>query len=91
MLFPPINTSIEALASAVPVISKVWSLVILSETLLPASVEMLATIGAAGAVSSLVTLNWVAAVFALPAASVALLANTSTVTSPSADGVMVAV
>ena len=35
--------------------------------------------------------NWVAAVFALPTASVALPAATSTVTVPSADGVIVAV
>ena len=44
-----------------------------------------------GTVSSLVIENWVAAVLTLPAASCATAAATSTVTAPSAAGVIVAV
>ena len=59
------------MASAVPEISRVWSLVNSSLLLLPLSVEMLATTGAFGAVISTTTLKVLDVFDVLPAPSVA--------------------
>ena len=57
----------------------------------PVWVALGPVIAKVGAVTSAPTENWDAAVLPLPAASVAASAATSTVTVPSADGVIVAV
>ena len=69
---PPMKTSTELPASAVPLNAKVWSFVISSDELEPLSVEMLATIGALGAVMSTSTLNALDVFEVLFAASVAV-------------------
>ena len=68
---PPINTSTVLLASAVPLIVSVWSLVLPSLPLVPLSLLMAETTGLDGAVVSMIAVNVSDTALSLPAASLA--------------------